>query len=86
MRYVNINNIDKVLFHETWVNSLYFQKREQKFESVGRDFKLDETVMKLPNKVTKFYTEYCIDAKDENERTVFSKQVTDEWNKEKSHQ
>ena len=36
MRKVAINNVEKTLFHETWVNGLYFAKREQSYESVGR--------------------------------------------------
>ena len=36
MRKCSINNVEKTLFHETWVNGLYFAKREQNYESVGR--------------------------------------------------
>ena len=82
MRYAHINTTDKALLYETWVNGMYFSKREQYFESVGRDYKLDEKIMPMPGqKVVKFYNE---DFLDHNQRNVFAKQVTDDKSEEKS--
>ena len=62
MRYAHINTTDKALLYETWVNGMYFSKREQYFESVGRDYKLDEKIMPMPGqKVVKFYNEDFLD-------------------------
>ena len=63
-----------MFFHETWVDGIHFNQKEQSVEHTSRDFKWSQKEIPMPGRMVIYQNE------DWNrDDPVFSKQVTDEF-------
>ena len=58
MRYVAFCETENMFFHETWVNGIHLDQREQNVEHNGRDYKWDKKEMPMGrNHMVTFFDE-----------------------------